>query len=141
VGREQDRGERNEPENSGDVHASRAANIHEVRVGRLDKSALLALGLFDGSVGVKQVVVDELEDRMRKRGQTGDTSFSLDYMLVQNTYFQLPIQPIQEMEVHHSLQRLWKTQEGPSLGGNKRLSDATETTAVRTGMVVSLAKR
>lgn len=54
--------ERNEPENSGDVHASRAANIHEVRVGRLDESALLALGLFNGRIGVKQVVVDELED-------------------------------------------------------------------------------
>lgn len=49
-----------EPENSGDVHATRAADIHEERVGRLDESLLLVFLGLSGGIGVQQVVLNEL---------------------------------------------------------------------------------
>lgn len=58
---------KNEPENGGDVHASLAANIHEVGVGRLDQSALLVLGLLDRDFGVEEIVLNELFFKSNKK--------------------------------------------------------------------------
>ena len=46
-------------EDSGDTHAARALDVHEVGVGRLDKAFLLVSSLLLGDGGVEQVVLDE----------------------------------------------------------------------------------
>lgn len=58
---------KNAPENGGDVHASLAANIHEVGVGRLDQSALLVLGLLDRDFGVEEIVLNELFFKSKRK--------------------------------------------------------------------------
>jgi hypothetical protein len=64
------------PENSGDVHASRAADIHEEGVGRLDESALLGLGGLNLHIRVQQIVLNELE-RTEKRKSSEHPRVSL----------------------------------------------------------------
>ena len=46
-------------EDSGDTHAAGALHVHEVGVGRLDKTLLLVGSLLLGNGGVEQVVLDE----------------------------------------------------------------------------------